>query len=59
MILATVSFVAYKFHIYWLKNLKNELPSEEGTRLNKVQHWVIILGTATFSIIYFFKAILN
>jgi hypothetical protein len=59
IILAIISFIVYKFHVFWLKNIKKELPSEEGTRLNKVQHWVIILGTAIFSVIYFLKSILN
>lgn len=59
IILAVISFIVYKFHVFWLKNIKNELLSEEGTRLNKVQHWVIILGTAIFSIIYFLKSIIN
>lgn len=55
IILAIISFVVYKFHIYWLKNIKYELTSKEGSRLNKVQHWIVILGTAIFSVIYFFK----
>ncbi len=59
IILAVISFIVYKFHVFWFKNIKNELLSEEGTRLNKVQHWVIILGTAIFSIIYFLKSIIN
>jgi hypothetical protein len=59
IILAIISFIVYKFHVFWLKNIKKELSSEEGTRLNKVQHWVIILGTAIFSVIYFLKSILN
>lgn len=57
--LATISFIVYKFHVFWLKNIEKELFTKEGTRLNKVQHWVIIVGTAIFSIIFFFKSILN
>jgi hypothetical protein len=57
--LAVISFIVYKFHVFWLKNIKNELYTKEGTRLNKVQHWVIIIGTAIFSVIYFLKSILN
>ena len=57
--LAVISFIVYKFYVFWLKNIKNELYAKEGARLNKVQHWVIIIGTAIFSVIYFLKSILN
>lgn len=56
--LAIFSFIFYKFHKFWLKNSKNELFVKEGNRLSIVKHWVIILRTALFSVIYFFKAII-
>lgn len=59
ILLAVFSFLAYKFHKFWLKNSKNELLVKEGNRLSTVKHWAIILGTALFSVIYFLKAIIS
>ncbi len=58
VILALLSFVLYRFHLWWLDGRdENESFSKPGTRLGVVKNWTFIIATAIFAIVYVIKAI--
>ncbi|SNR84370.1 hypothetical protein SAMN04487979_12480 [Flavobacterium sp. ov086] len=60
ILLAVIAFAIYKYQRWWLNGIKNNNPDtyyKPSIKLDVFKSWLIIIGFAIASIIYFFKAI--
>jgi hypothetical protein len=56
---AVAAFTSYKLHKRWVNIIrkKSEAFYKPDIKLDIFKHWLIIIGLAIASIVYFFKAI--
>ncbi len=56
---AVAAFISYELHKQWIKVIrkKSEAFFKPDIKLDVFKHWIIIVGLAIASLVYFFKAI--